>query len=613
MSEAAMLQEEARRAGVLTRWVDVDGVEREVEREVLRAVLQSVKADGPIRQRLRTARCGDAVAMPRATGTACWVDDQGVEMEARTDANGRWRLPDQPGYWHWQQGAQRQLVAVAPQHAWWPQHTHRAWGLAAQVYSLRGNCDAGIGDSAGCVRWREQLRRHGGDALALSPLHAGMLPGPGHSPYSPGDRRWLDPLQASLVQVLPEIAQSVLDKDASLAEAVAAATAARRVDWMHSAALKWRWLRQARQHLLSAAPAQWQQIRAWCGSAGESLRAYCRLAADTLSGNAEDHAFAQWLARQAWAQVQAQLRSDGASIGLIADLAVGCAPNGAEARSEGTHLLQGVELGAPPDAFNPQGQVWGITSWSPSALQDEGFAPFISVLRAVMAGRGGLRIDHILGLQRLWVLPCGAGAGQGAYLQYPFEDMINLLVLESWRQRCVLIGEDLGVVPAGIRQRLAERGILGIEVLPFVREGDRFLPASRWRRDAVAMPSTHDLPPLAGWVRGRDLRWRARLGELADLPTALAQRRKDARALSAAANGAGATLEARALSMLAHASCRLALLPLEDALGSRSPVNLPGTTDGHPNWRRRLPRAWDHAAVETRVARISTTRRRLPG
>ncbi|CRD51657.1 4-alpha-glucanotransferase [Stenotrophomonas maltophilia] len=232
------------------------------------------------------------------------------------------------------------------------------------------------------------------------------------------------------------------------------------------------------------------------------------------------------------------------------------------------------------------------------------------MLRAVMAGRGGLRIDHILGLQRLWVLPRGAGAGQGVYLRYPFDDLINLLVLESWRHRCVLIGEDLGVVPPGIRQRLAARGVLGLEVLPFARNGERFLPAPRWRRDAVAMPSTHDLPPLAGWLRGRDLRWRARLGELTELPAALHARASEVQALSAVARGEGATLEARALSLVAHAPSRLALLPLEDALGSRAQVNLPGTVNGHPNWRRRLPLAWDPDAADARIARFSATRRK---
>lgn len=611
MSTDAAVREAARRAGLLDRWTDVAGVEREVAPDVLRAVLEGLQRDAaPEHAGLRTACCGQLLMMPEATGAACWVDDQGTELPARADTRGRWRVPDQPGYWQWCQGGQQWAVAVAPQRAWWPQGMLRGWGLSAQVYSLRAPSDAGIGDSAGCARWSELLHRHGGDALALSPLHAGLPPGPGYSPYSPSDRRWLDPLQVSLPQVLPDAANSVLGGDEALAAAVEAGTAARRIDWPHSAAVKWRWLRQVRQWIASQAPVQRAQIETWCAMQGDPLRHYCQHAADPLTGSADDHAFAQWLAQQGWAQVQAMLRAEGASIGLIADLAVGCAPQGVEACTGGADLLQGLELGAPPDAFNPLGQAWGITSWSPLALQREGFAPYLRVLRAVMAGRGGLRIDHILGLLRLWVLPRGAGAGQGVYLRYPFDDLINLLVLESWRHRCVLIGEDLGVVPPGMRQRLAARGILGIEVLPFARNGARFLPAPQWRRDAVAMPSTHDLPPLAGWLRGRDLRWRARLGELADLPAALRARASDAQALSAVAGGAGAPLDAGALSLVAHSASRLALLPLEDALGGRAQVNLPGTVDGHPNWRRRLPPTWDADAADARVARLSATRRR---
>ncbi|MDV3514054.1 4-alpha-glucanotransferase [Stenotrophomonas sp. C1657] len=607
----ASVREAARRAGLLVRWTDVAGVEREVGPDVLRAVVEGLQCDGaPVHPPLLTARCGQALAMPEATGAACWVDEQGREQAARADAHGQWRVPDRPGYWQWRQGGRQQAVAVAPQQAWWPRDVLRGWGLSAQIYSLRAGGDAGIGDSAGCAGWADLLRRHGGDALGLSPMHAGMPPGPGHSPYSPSHRGWLDPLQASLPQVLPQAANAVLRQDDKLAMAIAAATAQRRIDWPHSAALKWRWLRQVRQWLRTETPSQHERVQAWCAAQGEPLQRYCQHASDASTGSAEDHAFAQWLAQQAWAQVQDRLSNDGAKIGLIADLAVGCAPQGVEARTGGAHLLQGLELGAPPDAFNPLGQAWGITTWSPLALQREGFDPYIRVLRAVMAGRGGLRIDHILGLQRLWVLPRDASAGQGVYLRYPFDDLINLLVLESWRHRCVLIGEDLGVVPPGIRQRLAARGVLGIEVLPFARDGEHFQPAPRWRRDAVAMPSTHDLPPLAGWLRGRDLRWRARMGELTELPAALRARARDVQALSAVAGGEETTLEARALSLVAQTPSRLALLPLEDALGSRAQVNLPGTVNGHPNWRRRLPLVWDRGTTDARVARFSATRRK---
>jgi len=607
MSGDAALLAAARSAGLMPQWEDVSGRQCQVAPEVLRAVLQALQPQAEASGTpLHTAICGKAVVLPGTAGAACWVDEAGQQRDAHPDSAGCWPVPLQPGYWHWQQGPRRIAVAVAPHKAWWPAHLDRGWGLAAQVYSLRSAGDAGIGDSSGCTPWLQRLQQHGGQAFALSPMHAGLPPDAGYSPYSPSDRRWLDPLQASLLQVVPVAARTALAVHPALAEAVDAASAARRIDWPAAADLKWRWLRAARLQLQHAQPELWGEVCQWQTHAGAALQDYCALAADVRSGDAQDHAFAQWVAQHCWTQLHSQACSNGAAIGLIADLAVGCAPDGAEARSQASAMLAGLELGAPPDAFNTQGQAWGITGFSPLALRRQGYAPFISLLRAVMASRGGVRIDHILGLHRLWVLPQGASARDGVYLQFPLQDLLNLLVLESWRHRCVVIGEDLGVVPAGIRQQLAARGVLGVDVLPFTRDEAGFLPAERWRRDAVAMPSTHDLPPLGGWLRGRDLRWRARLGEIEDLPSSLAQRRSDATALADLVHGD--CVEDDALGLLASTPSRLALLPLEDALGLRTQVNLPGTVGGHPNWRRRLPLHWNEAALQSRLRHVSAGR-----
>lgn len=607
MNGDAALQAEARTAGLLPQWEDVSGRHCEVAPDVVRAVLQALQlqAEGTSTP-LLTAICGEVVVLPATAGAACWVDEAGQHVDAHQVAAGQWGVPLQPGYWHWQQGARRIAVAVAPQKAWWPSQVDRGWGLAVQVYSLRSAGDAGIGDSAGCTPWLQRLGQQGGHALALSPMHAGLPPGDGYSPYSPSDRRWLDPLQASLLQAAPDAARAALAADPELSDAVTAATARRRIDWSGAADLKWRWLRSTRAQLQQTHPDLWSELCQWQAEAGQGLWEYSRLAADARSGSAQDHAFAQWAAQRCWRQLHAKARSSGAAIGLIADLAVGCAPEGAEARSQPHAMLAGLELGAPPDAFNTHGQAWGITGFSPLALRRQGYAPFINLLRAVMDGRGGVRIDHVLGLHRLWVLPQGASARDGVYLQFPLQDLLNLLVLESWRHRCVVIGEDLGVVPAGIRQQLAARGVLGVDVLPFSRDAMGFLPAERWRRDAVAMPSTHDLPPLGGWLRGRDLRWRARLGEIEDQSAALAQRRLDAAALADMMQGD--SVEDDALDLLAKTPSRLALLPLEDALGLRTQVNLPGTVGVHPNWRRRLPLQWDGSALQCRLRRISKGR-----
>jgi len=201
---------------------------------------------------------------------------------------------------------------------------------------------------------------------------------------------------------------------------------------------------------------------------GDALAAYAAFAArDAGDDDVAFQLFAQWLAARSWSNVQQCARDGGMRIGLISDLAVGFDPHGAEAAAWPDAVLPGLVLGAPPDAFNADGQAWGISSYSPTALKATGFAPFIGLLRAVMHGRGGVRIDHILGLLRLWVLPAGGSAGDGVYLRYPFDDLLRLLALESWRNRCIVIGEDLGVVPDGLRERLAARGVLGIDVLMF--------------------------------------------------------------------------------------------------------------------------------------------------
>jgi len=210
-------------------------------------------------------------------------------------------------------------------------------------------------------------------------------------------------------------------------------------------------------------------------------------------------------------------------------------------------------------------------------------------------------------------LPRGAGAGQGIYLRYPFDDLLNLLVLESWRNRCVVIGEDLGVVPPGIRDALAARGVLGMDVLAFSRDASGFMAPARWRRSAVAMTSTHDLPPVAGWIQGRDLDWRRRLG-WNDQREADGQARERAtqveqlETLVQAEGLASGDLQRDALALTARSPALLALLPLEDAAGAVEQPNLPGTVDEHPNWRRRLAADADDPAIDARLAAFARQR-----
>src|SRR6201991_4814516 len=203
----------------------------------------------------------------------------------------------------------------------------------------------------------------------------------------------------------------------------------------------------------------------------------------------------------------------GMSIGLVADLAVGTDGGGSQAWSHHREMIHGLSVGAPPDALNRLGQDWGLTTYSPLALQSEGFAGFIGLLRAALRSAGGVRIDHVLGLRRLWMVPHGAAATEGAYVRYPLEDMLRLVALESHLHRAIVIGEDLGTVPSDFRQAIGEKGVLGIRVLWFERAADGgFIAPSEWSDKAMATTSTHDVSTVAGWWSGRDVEWRKRTG-----------------------------------------------------------------------------------------------------
>ncbi|MDR9438497.1 MAG: 4-alpha-glucanotransferase, partial [Halomonas sp.] len=318
------------------------------------------------------------------------------------------------------------------------------------------------------------------------------------------------------------------------------------------------------------------------------------------------HAFLQWLAADGFSRAQAAAREAGMAVGLIADLAVGADAAGSQAWSRQGEMLHGVSIGAPPDLINVHGQDWGLAAFSPHGLICSGFRSFIDMLRSAFAHAGGLRIDHVLGLLRLWLIPHGEPPTQGGYLRYPLEDMLRLLALESWRHRAIVIGEDLGTVAPGFSDRLVSHGILGMQVLWFEQDDDEaFLPANAWSHEAMATTSTHDLPTVAGWWAGRDIDWRSRLGLLGVMQSAAAEREARRRARAGLASVLGllgshpttAALEAADISAsqvldacarhLGRTPAPLVLLPVEDALGLEEQANLPGTFDEHPNWRRR--------------------------
>lgn len=632
----------AQAAGLLVEWVDVAGRARTVAPATLRAALQAMDlacdTDAQCRQSqrrlasqqqapaLRTALVAAPVQTAGAPDAAyAWLDEAGHGRHGRLDAQGRAMAPAVPGYYRLAiagDGDPAVQVAVAPARCWSPadacgQARPRAWGVGLQVYSAPSPLDASIGDADGVLDWVRRVAAAGGDALALSPVHAARPPGRHYSPYSPSDRRYFNPLHAAPAQVLGQDAARAALAHAGLEARFADLHAAALVDWPNGAQAKWAWLRQL--HAGFDDPAGRADFNGFVGKGGAPLAAYATFAArEAGDGDVPFQLFAQWLAARSWAMVQQAALDGGLRIGLVSDLAVGFDPHGAEAAAWPDAVLPGLVLGAPPDAFNADGQAWGIGTYSPTALKASGFAPYLSLLRAVMHGRGGVRIDHILGLLRLWVLPDGGSASDGVYLRYPFEDMLRLLALESWRHRCIVIGEDLGVVPDGLRADLARRGVLGIDVLMFTRDQDgAFLPPARWRDSAVATTTTHDLPTLAGWRIGRDLDWRQRLGAGGAVDRHTEGRRRAAEVARLAAQvdadgGDGAQLRDW-LAFAAHSPSPLALLPAEDALALEEQPNLPGIVDGHPNWRRRLPEPMPQPRLDGALRAFARARTQAAG
>ncbi|GAA0706090.1 4-alpha-glucanotransferase [Dyella marensis] len=611
------LQARAAAAGIRVRWTDAQGKPCRLSDRTLEGLLHALPPIDAHEEPCLVLPIGGELP---GGGARHAVDETGRRMALK---NGR--APSTPGYYSWRHGARTLTLAVAPPRCFGPADlagtSPRLWGLASQVYSLRRSGDGGLGDSRAVGELGTRVGAAGGDALALSPLHAAAPVTGLHSPYAPSHRAWLDWLQIDPATVFGESALHDAIRHAGAAEAWARAERARLIDWPAQYALRHRVWWQLFERHGEREPAL-AGLRRFVRQGGAALRAYAGFAAyqrwqlerdgtpdgrswrDPRGLDAAVRAFArahppriafecflQWLAATCWAHAHAQARQAGQRLGLVWDIAAGFQPGGGEAWQSRDLLMQGAQLGAPPDAFNAQGQAWGLAAYAPQGLRASGYRPLIDLLRAAMSRGGGVRIDHILGWSRAWLIPAGLDANEGGYVRYPLRELLGLLALESWRHRCVVIGEDLGTVPAGLRATLARHGVLGLDVLLFTRDAHgRFIDPAQWRRGAVAMSTTHDLPPLAGWRDGVDLHVLARAQQwpAAAQRRAHAARRREAAALDRAAARRGLSPARAAIAMTLRAASPLALIPLEDLLERREQVNVPGTVAEHPNWRRRL-------------------------
>jgi 4-alpha-glucanotransferase len=662
----------AEAAGLAVHWRDVEGRTNTVGPDTLRAVLAamglpagSAGAVAESRQVLaRRARSlppvltmtvgPDGVAVPGAAVGDAWrlVLEDGSVRAGRMEAgwSGEARLPalDVAGWHVLEHGGSRSALAAAPARCVAPAEGERLWGLAVQLYALRRPGDRGAGDHGALALLGEAAARHGASCLAVSPQHALFAADPHrYGPYSPSSRLFLNALHADPALAFADTAPESGAEGGDLIDwqAVAARSLAlfRALFERHGSDPRFAAFR-AREGSALEDHARFEALHAhhlrtdptlhdwrrwpepFRNPRGAAVEAFARAQAHEVAF----HAFVQFLADASLAEAQRRLRAAGMAIGLVSDLAVGADPAGSQAWSDPGEILTGVSVGAPPDGFSPFGQDWGLTAFSPTGLTDTGFAGFLGVLRAALRHAGGVRIDHVMGLARLWLIPPGTSPREGVYARYPLEELLRLVALESLRHGAIVIGEDLGTVPDGFRERLQAAEILGMRVLWFERDhAGRFTDPARWSRRAAAMTTTHDLPTIVGWWRGHDIAWRRRLQRFPDAATADAEesgRARDRTALweamrrSGAAAGdppgeddAGRVVDAAIRHVGASASS-IAILPLEDACALAEQPNLPGTVEGHPNWRRRLPESAPallaRPEVKARLAAVAATRRR---
>lgn len=616
---------------------------------------------------LITARAGLPIRLPYHDGLhgkPYRIEfEQGGMLEGRfpDDAGAPLEIPGLPtfGYHRLFAGDTATTLAVAPARAFTVSDAlaavdrdpdvmehERLWGLAAQLYSLRSPGDGGVGHFGALATLAQSAAGHGAAALAISPVHAMFFADRQRfSPYSPSSRLFLNVLHIDPAAVLgPEaLQQAIKAAGPDTSDKLARLEKLDLIDWPQAADIRLRLLRHLYQLFRQQGPnaafdrfkseggealfdhARYEAIsshiencdwRAWRDGWSNPRSATVDAFSHLNTNEIDFHLFLQWQAARGLGAAQQAARDAGMAIGLIADLAIGADIAGSQAWSRQDQMLHKLSIGAPPDMMNAQGQNWGLGALSPHAMLSNGFTSYIEMLRAAFGQAGGIRIDHVLGLKRLWLVPEGGSADQGAYLEYPQEDLLRLIALESWRHRAVVIGEDLGTVPPGFSDQMAHAGLLGIRLLWFQRAGERFLAPDEWSPGAIATTSTHDLPTVAGWWSGCDIKWRSKLGMLENDSSEekeLAQREQDKAALWQAINEAeGRKQENAALPeapplmeatrYIGKAACPLAILPMEDALGLPEQPNLPGTISEHPNWRRRLPDNTEGLLDQTEVA-----------
>jgi len=494
----------------------------------------------------------------------------------------------------------------------------RVWSLAVQLYAVRSHRNWGHGDFSDLQRLVELAAGCGAGAIGLNPLHA-LFPDRADqaSPYAPNSRLYLNLLYVD-VEGIPEFPGL---EAAGLAEKVARLRARELIAYPEVARVKLAGLRLAYESFRSRATAERQSdFEAYRDEQGEALLRFASFEVlrqkhaprpwtewpapwrspdraqleDFRFSHADEcgfHEFVQWTADRQLQACKDTANRAGMPIGLYVDLAVGINPDGADAWSRQSAIMAGVSIGAPPDEFNRAGQDWGLAPFNPLTVAADDFAPMRQLMAAVMRHAGAIRIDHVLGLKRMFMIPHDRAATDGAYVHFPFEPLLRVIAEESRRFQCIVIGEDLGTVPEGFRDVLSRWGLWTYRVMLFEREGDgRFRPPEWYPVEALATFNTHDLPSFRGWIESHDLRVKRGIG--VD-PGETDEARGWAQHMLRTILGERASPHppdniAAVAAFLGATPTRLVVIALEDIVGEIHQINIPATVDEHPNWQRRL-------------------------
>lgn len=551
-------------------------------------------------------------------------------------------------------------LVLAPERCYVPPQLEgpesRAWGVSAHLYTLRSPRNWGVGDFSDLARLCRMAGEAGAAVVATNPLHALFPRRPNDaSPYSPSSRLFLNPLYIDVAAV-PGFSERAGAHPAEATLARLRATSL--VEYPAVTTTKLRALEalfEAFRARLDTGHVEDKEVHAFrdfCDVAGGALQSFAAFSVldelksgpdrtpvgspqgpcpdrtreasfDRLAGAHASrlafHQYLQFLADRQLAQAAEDARHSGLAIGIMRDLSVGVSPDGADAWMHRPAFANRLRCGAPPDDFNPHGQEWGVMPFDPLALRRD-YTAFIATLRANMRHAGGLRIDHVAGFERQFVVPLGQPPARGCYIRFPREELFAILALESRRNACLVLGEDLGTLPFGFRERMRPKAVFGCSVLYFERTDDaRFRSPDEYRVESIASVGTHDLPTLPGYWQGRDIAAREHAGvsSAAEAEAAQRIRRADHRKLSEALASAGFALPAgddkadvaefveAVHRFLAASSARLFLAQFDDLLGERDQINLPGTVDVYPNWRRKLAFDLEAPAVADALARLA--------